>query len=111
MFLKFFAYFQGTPILMNTKLVAAPASSEQKHVSGKHCIQQRHVYHLLKTPNCITLFISPDDYDITVNRKENANVLTFLMSLHFTEAATIICSLKKVLTVKKPLSFFDHFDI
>ena len=51
MFLKFFAYFQGTPILMNTKLVAAPASSEQKHVSGKHCIQQRHVYHLLKTPN------------------------------------------------------------
>ena len=27
-------------ILANTKKVAAPASSEPKHVSGKHCIQQ-----------------------------------------------------------------------
>ena len=77
--MKFFAYFQETPILMNTKLVAAPASSEQKHVSRKHCIQQRHFYHLLKTPNYIALFISPDDYDITVNQKENANVLMVLM--------------------------------
>ena len=45
-----------------------------------------------------TLFISPDDYDTTVNRKENGNVLMFLMFLHFTEAATRSCSLKKVFT-------------
>ena len=32
-----------------------------------------------KTPNYMALFISPDDYDITVNRKENANVLLLLM--------------------------------
>ena len=32
MLLKFFAFFQETPILMNTKLVAAPASSEQKDI-------------------------------------------------------------------------------
>ena len=41
--------------------------------------KQRHLYHLLKTPNYIALFISPDNYDIAVNRKENANVLMFLM--------------------------------
>ena len=51
---------------------------------GKVCIGQAlnteiHFYHLLKTPNYIALFISPDEYDITVNRKENANVLLFLM--------------------------------
>ena len=41
--------------------------------------KQRHFYRLLKTPNYIALFISPDDYDITLNRKENANVLMLLM--------------------------------
>ena len=41
--------------------------------------KQRHLYHLLKTPSYIALFISPDDYDITVNQKENANVLMVLM--------------------------------
>ena len=92
-------------------LVAASASSEQKHTSGKHCMK-RHFYHLLKTPNYIALFISPDDYDTTVNRKENGNVLMFLMFLHFTEAATRSCSLKKSLppVVKKHLSVFSDFD-
>ena len=73
-------------------LVAAPASTEQKHALDKHCIvyKQRHLYHLLKTPNYIALFISPDDYDITVNLKENANVL--INAFYFTEAATRICS-------------------
>ena len=56
-----------------------------------------------------TLFISPDDYDTTVNRKENGNVLMFLMFLHFTEAATRSCSLKKVFTTcgQKTLECFQ----
>ena len=51
-------------------LVAAPASTEQRHALGKHCIQ---------TPNYVALFTLPDDYDITVNQKEKANVLMLLM--------------------------------
>ena len=96
-------YFNECPML-----VAASASSEQKHTSGKHCMK-RHFYHLLKTPNYIALFISPDDYDTTVNRKENGNVLMFLMFLHFTEAATRSCSLKKVFTTcgQKTLECFQ----
>ena len=71
--------------------------------------KQRHFYHLLKTPSHIALFISPDDYDITVNRKENANLLMFLMFLHFTEVATSIFLLKKVFTtcVQKTIEFFQ----
>ena len=71
--------------------------------------RQRNFYHLLKTPNHIALLISPDDYDTTVNRKENTNVLMFLMFLHFTEPATRICSLKKVFTTcgQKTLEFFQ----
>ena len=96
-------YFNECPML-----VAASASSEQKYTSGKHCMK-RHFYHLLKTPNYIALFISPDDYDTTVNRKENGNVLMFLMFLHFTEAATRSCSLKKVFTTcgQKTLECFQ----
>ena len=60
-------------------LVAAPASTEQKHHWASTVYKQRHFYHLLKTPNYIALFTSPDDYDITVNRIEKANVLMLLM--------------------------------
>ena len=72
--------------------------------------KSRHFYHLLKTQNLIALFISPDDYDITVNWKENANFLMFSMFLHFTEAATSICLLKKVFTTRrqKALDFFQR---
>ena len=77
--------------------------------------KQRNFYHLLKAPNYTALFISPDDYDITVNRKESANVLMFLMILHFTEVATGICSLRKCSppAIKNSLVFsktltFDH---
>ena len=53
--------------------------------------------------------MSPDDHDITVNWKENANFLMFLMFLHFMEAATSICLLKKVFTTRrqKALDFFQ----
>ena len=60
-------------------LVTAPASTEQKHALGKHCIQTKTPLPPAKTTNYIALFISPDDYDITVNRKKNANVLLLLM--------------------------------
>ena len=55
------------------------------------------------------MFLSPDDHDITVNWKENTNFLMFLMFLHFTEAATSICLLKKVFTTRrqKALDFFQ----
>ena len=40
MFLKFFAYVQSRNKYFNEHyLVNAPASTEQKHVLGKHCIQ------------------------------------------------------------------------
>ena len=42
--------------------------------------KQRHYYHLLKTPNYIALFISPDDYDITVNRKKTPMLNAFNVS-------------------------------
>ena len=60
-------------------LVTAPASIKQKYALGKHCIQTKTPLPPAKTPNYIALFISPDDYDITVNRKENANVLMLLV--------------------------------
>ena len=60
-------------------LVTAPASTEQKHPLSEHCIQTKTPLPPAKIPNYIALFISPDDYDITVNRKENANVLMLLM--------------------------------
>ena len=43
------------------------------------------------------------------NWKENANLLMFLMFLHFTKAATSICLLKKVFTTRlqKTLDFFQ----
>ena len=71
--------------------------------------KSRHFYHLLKTQNLIALFISPDDYDITVNWKENANFLMFSMFLHFTEGATSISLLKKVFTTRRQntLDFFQ----
>ena len=59
-------------------LVAVPASNEEKHALDKHCIQTNTLLPPTKTPNYIALFISPDDYDITVNQKENANVLLLL---------------------------------
>ena len=71
--------------------------------------KQRHFFHLLKTPNYIALSISPDDYDTTVNQKENTTALMLLLFLHFTEAASCICSLKKVINtcVQKTLPFFQ----
>ena len=62
---------------------------------------------ILLPPDYIALFISPDDYDITVNQKENVNVLLLLM--FHTEAATSICSLTKVFTTcsQKTLEFFQ----
>ena len=73
-----------------------------------HCIQTKTLLPSAKTPSYIALIISPNDYDTTVNRKENANVLMLLMFLHFMEAATSICSLKKVFTTcRKTLEFFQ----
>ena len=88
-------------------VTAPPASSEQKYALCKHCIQTKTPLPPAKTPNYIVLFISPDDYDITVNRKENTNVLMLLNFLHFTEAAISICSVKKVFTTcsQKNLEF------
>ena len=91
---------------MNTKLVAVPASSEQKHVSGKHCIQQQHFYHLLITPNYEALFISPDDYDITVNRIENDNVFN-VFTFHGSSHQHLF--VEESFMVKKSLNFFNHF--
>ena len=45
----------------------------------KHCIQTNAILPPAKTPNYMALFISPDYYDITVNRKENPDVLLLLM--------------------------------
>ena len=58
-------------------LVAAPASTEQKHALSKVYIQTKRPLQPAKNTNYIALIISPDDYDITVNRTEN--VLMFLM--------------------------------
>ena len=60
-------------------LVAVPASTEENHALGKYWIQTNTFLPPAKTPNYIALFILPDDYDITVTRKENANVLLLLM--------------------------------
>ena len=60
-------------------LVAVPASTEKKHALGKHCVQTNTTLPPPKTPNYIVLFISPDYYYITVNRKENPNVSLLLM--------------------------------
>ena len=60
-------------------------------------------------PSYIALFISPDDYDVSANRKENTNIFNVFNILHFEEAATSICSLKKVFTTcgQKTLEFFQ----
>ena len=44
--------------------------------------------------------------------KKTPMFLVFSMFLHFTEAATSICLLKKVFTTRrqKPLNFFNDFD-
>ena len=68
---------------MNTIKSLLLPSTEEKHawasIEYKSTLLPR-----AKTPNCMALFISPDDYDIIVNRKENANVLLLLM-LHISQ--------------------------
>ena len=60
-FQKRFCPLSGNTYFNEYYLVAAPASTEQKHGVGKHCIQTKTSLPPAKTHNCIALFISPDD--------------------------------------------------
>ena len=110
-FLKFFfTYFQSRNTYFNEHfLVDVPASTKQKHALGKHFIQT-------KTP------LPPDKNTqlhsfIHITRwlwyhswsKRRHQCLNAFKVLHFTEAATSICTLKKVFTTcgQKTLEFFQ----
>ena len=106
--MKFFAYFQETPTYFNEHyLVAAPASTEQKHQLWNHGIQAKTPLPPAKN----TQLHSLDSYHQMTMISQLIGKQTPMFEcfnvLHFTEAATSICSLKKVLTTcdQKPLSF------
>ena len=86
MFLKIFVYFQETALLRNVlcQWLLLPLLNKSMF-RGSFVYRQRHFDHLLKTPSYIALLVLPDDYETTVNRKENANVLMFLLLFHLIE--------------------------
>ena len=84
-FLKFFAYFQETPILMNTSY-SLLLSLLNKGMHRASILYKQTLLPLAKTPSYIALFISPVDYDTTVTyskrKRQCFNVFTFHGSSH-----------------------------